>query len=95
MRYIHHALVIALSLSITSLALARQPPALVEQQRAADSATQSSAGYRDITWRFGVVASRAPQVLRASGGYRDIHHRFGRASGLPTHASAATTWRWR
>jgi hypothetical protein len=95
MRHIHHPLVIALGLSITSLALARQPPALVEQQRAADSATQSSAGYRDITWRFGVVASRTPQVLRASGGYRDIHHRFRGGSVLPAHASAAPASRWR
>jgi hypothetical protein len=69
-------LTVAFGVSISSLAFARNPPALVQQQEAAAHATQSSNGYRDITSRFGAVPARSPEVMRAAGGYRDIHYRF-------------------
>ena len=96
MRSVHQALVIAFGLSLSALALARNPPALVKQQESAAHATRASAGYRDINWRFGVVPARAPEVMRAAGGYRDINYRFGRASRAPMQtASASTPARWR
>jgi hypothetical protein len=96
-RSIHQALVIAFGLSLSGLAFARNPPALVkQQQQAAAHATRASGGYRDINWRFGIVPARTPEVMRAAGGYRDIHVRFGGPARLPTHAaSASTTSRWR
>jgi hypothetical protein len=93
-RALHQALVIAFSLSVSGLAFARQPPALVKRQAAAAHATRASAGYRDLNWRFGAVAARSPKVMLASGGYRDMYYRFGRASQLPTHAAVASA-RWR
>ena len=95
-RSIHQALLIAFGLSLSSLAFARNPPALVKQQQAASHATRASAGYRDINWRFGIVPARKPEVMRATGGYRDINYRFGGTSRVPTQAaSAAKTSRWR
>lgn len=95
-RSIQQALVIAFSLSLSGFAFARNPPALVAQQRAAAHATRESAGYRDLNWRFGSVAARTPEVMRAAGGYRDIHHRFGRASRVPPRAaSVSSASRWR
>ena len=94
-RTIGQALVIAFSLSLSGLALARNPPALVSQQRAAAHATEASGGYRDINWRFGVVAARSPEVMRAAGGYRDIYYRFGHAKPRVAQAAASTTSRWR
>ncbi len=88
-------LTVAFGVSLSSTALARNPPALVEQQQAAAHATQSSGGYRDITARFGAVPARSPEVMRASGGYRDIHHRFGAAPSAPQTASASTSPRLR
>jgi len=93
-RAIDQALVIAFSLSVSGLAFARNPPALLKRQEAAAHATRVSAGYRDINWRFGTVAARSPRVMLASGGYRDMYHRFGRAPQLPTHAALASA-RWR
>jgi hypothetical protein len=93
---IRQALVIAFGLSFSGAAFARNPPALVKEQRAAAQAGLASSGYRDINWRFGSVPSRSPEVVRAAGGYRDIHHRFGSVSRVPTHAaSTSTTSRWR
>ena len=87
---IRHFLVVAFGMSISSLAFARQPPALVKQQQAAADATQTSGGYRDLTWRFGSVAARSPMVMRAAGGYRDMHDRF--PSVAPgSHESASTS----
>lgn len=95
-RSIHQVLAIAFALSFSGLALARNPPVLVKRQQAAAHATQGSGGYRDINWRFGNVAARTPEVMRADGGYRDIRYRFGIASPRPTHAaSAARVSRWR
>lgn len=57
---------------------------------------REGAGYRDINWRFGIVAARTPAVMRTAGGYRDIHHRFGRMSQLPSRAaSRSATSRFR
>jgi len=96
MRSIHQAVVIAFGLSVSGLALARNPPALVKQQQAAAHATRASAGYRDINWRFGIVPARTPEVMRAARGYRDINYRFGGRLRVPTQvASASATSRWR
>jgi hypothetical protein len=90
------ALVVAFSLSVSSVAFARNPPSLVKQQQASAHATQSGGGYRDINWRFGVVPARSPEVMRAAGGYRDINYRFPSATLKPTEtASAAAPARWR
>lgn len=95
-RSIHQAVIIAFGLSLSGLALARNPPALVKQQAAVESGASASRGYRDINWRFGIVPERAPGVLRVVGGYRDIQVRFGRAARLPTHVtSASMRARWR
>lgn len=95
-RTIRQALTVGFGLTLSSIAFARNPPSLVKQQEAAASSTRESAGYRDMSSRFGSVAARTPQVMRADGGYRDINHRFGRASHQATHAaSASTTSRWR
>ena len=91
-------LLVAFGLSLSSLALARNPPALVKQQQAAVHAVQSGGGYRDITWRFGSVAARTPEVMRASGGYRDIHYRFAGTTlrgATHTASTASTPARWR
>ena len=96
MRSIHQAIVIAFGLSVSGLAFARNPPALVKQQAAAAHATRASGGYRDINWRFGIVPARTPEVMRAAGGYRDINYRFGGTSRVPAQvASTSTTSRWR
>ena len=96
-RSFRQILVVAFGLSLSSLAFARNPPSLVKQQQAAANATQSSGGYRDITWRFGVVPARSPQVMRAAGGYRDIHYRFPGSSDPQAVQTASTTTRahWR
>lgn len=89
-RSIRQVLVVAFGVSLSSLALARTPPALVAQQRAAAHAIESSGGYRDMNLRFGSVAERAPATRLASGGYRDIHYRFqavSEASSARTSAS--------
>ena len=75
-RHLGQFAVITFAVSLSSLAFARNPPALVKQQQAAVHATQSSGGYRDINRRFGDVPGRTPTVTRATGGYRDIHYRF-------------------
>ena len=94
-RSLGQIMVVAFSLSLSGLAFARNPPALVERQQAAAHATQSSAGYRDLNARFGSVPARAPEVMRAAGGYRDIHYRFGFGPGADRTASSATPSRWR
>ncbi len=95
-RSLGQIMVVAFGVSLSSLAFARNPPALVKQQRASAHATQSSAGYRDINARFGTVPARAPEVMRAAGGYRDIHYRFGVAPGSERSAASATPpSRWR
>ncbi len=75
-RSVRQVLIVALGVFSSSIAFARNPPALVKQQQAAEHATQSSGGYRDIDARFGDAAARSPELMRMSGGYRDIHHRF-------------------
>ena len=79
MRSFQKFVIVALGLSLSGLAFAHSPPALVKQQQASAHATQSGGGYRDVNWRFGSVPARTPSVMRAAGGYRDIHWRFGRS----------------
>lgn len=79
-RSIRQVLVVAFGLSLSSLALARTPAPLAAQQRAAASATQEGGGYRDMNYRFGAIAERAPETAKVSGGYRDIHARFAHVS---------------
>lgn len=81
-------LTVAFGISLSSAALARNPPALVKAQRAAARATETSGGYRDINARFGAVPARTPEVVRAAGGYRDIHSRF---SGVTASEIASAT----
>jgi hypothetical protein len=76
MRPLRQLLVVAFAVSLSSLAFARSPAALVRQQQAGAHATQTSHGYRDLNWRFGVVGARSPEVMRAAGGYRDVNYRF-------------------
>ncbi len=96
-RSFRHVVIVALGVFSSSIAFARNPPALVKQQQAAAHATQSGGGYRDIGWRFGVVPARSPQVVRAAGGYRDINYRFpGTATLQPARtASNAAAAHWR
>jgi hypothetical protein len=75
-RSVRQVLIVALGVFSSSLAFARNPPALVKQQQAAAHATKSGGGYRDINSRFGEVPARSPQLMSASGGYRDMNHRF-------------------
>ncbi len=75
-RSIRQLLIIAVGLSVSGAAFARNPPALVKQQQAAATSTQTGSGYRDLNTRFGTVGARSPEVMRAAGGYRDIHYRF-------------------
>lgn len=86
-RAIPQVLVVAFGISVSSGALARNPPALVAEQQAAAHATQTSGGYRDMNRRFGSVAERTPSVMTASGGYRDIHSRFQNVA--PAHETAS------
>jgi hypothetical protein len=88
-------LTVAFGVSLSSLAFARNPPALVEQQQRAEQATQSGGGYRDINWRFGSVPARSPQVVHAAGGYRDMRARFGDAPSAGETAARSTPSRWR
>jgi hypothetical protein len=63
---------LAFSLTLTGTAFARNPPALLEAQRA-DESLPSSAGYRDAYARgSGAIDSRG----YAGGGYRDSVARF-------------------
>ena len=79
-RPLRQVLVVAFGLSVSGLAFARNPPALVKEQQAAAqssaAAAKTSGGYRDLNTRFGVVPARSPQLMSASGGYRDIHVRL-------------------
>jgi hypothetical protein len=88
-------LTVAFGVSLSSVALARNPPALVQQQQAAANATKSSGGYRDITARFGSVPARSPEVMRSAGGYRDIHYRFGAGHFDSQTASTNSSSRFR
>jgi hypothetical protein len=94
-RSFRQILVVAFGVSLSSLAFARNPPALVKQQAAAEHATQTSGGYRDITARFGAVPLRTPEVMRAAGGYRDMHYRFGitPSAGQTASTGAASSFR--
>ncbi len=96
-RSFRQILIVALGVFSSSIAFARNPPALVKQQQAAAHATQSGGGYRDITWRFGNIPARSPQAVRQAGGYRDINYRFpGNSAFQPTQtASNAPPARWR
>lgn len=94
-RSIRQVLVVAFGVSLSGLAFARTPPALVAQQAAAAHATQSGAGYRDMDQRFGSVAERAPATELASRGYRDIHYRFQAASEARKVASAESSASYR
>ena len=75
-RSVRQVLIVAFGMFSSSLAFARNPPALVKLQQASEHATKSGGGYRDINSRFGNVPARAPQLMSASGGYRDMYHRF-------------------
>jgi hypothetical protein len=75
-RSVRQVLIVALGVFSSSIAFARNPPALVEQQKASEHARESGGGYRDINLRYGNVPARSPQLLSASGGYRDMNHRF-------------------
>jgi hypothetical protein len=86
-RSFRQILIVAVGLSVSGAAFARNPPALVKQQQAAANVTQTGSGYRDINARFGTVGARSPEVVRAAGGYRDIHYRF--ASIKPAGHSVA------
>jgi len=95
-RSIRQILVVAFGVTLSGIALARNPPALVRQQEAAANATRTSGGYRDINVRFGAIALRSPQVMRAAGGYRDMNYRFpGGSLGAMQMASTSTQSRWR
>jgi len=95
-RSIRQILVVAFGITLSGIALARNPPALVRQQEAATLATRSSAGYRDMNVRFGAIGLRSPQVLRAAGGYRDMNYRFpGGSLSSVQMASTSTPSRWR
>ena len=79
-RPLRQVLVVAFGLSVSGLAFARNPPALVKQQQAASHASgdaaKASGGYRDLNTRFGIVPARTPRSMSASGGYRDMHVRL-------------------
>lgn len=95
-RSVRQILVIALGVFSSSIAFARNPPALLKQQQASAHATQSGGGYRDINWRFGNVPARSPRLMTASGGYRDINYRFPSGALAPTRTasnSASSHWR--
>ncbi|HXK16915.1 MAG TPA: hypothetical protein VNG33_03905 [Polyangiaceae bacterium] len=95
-RSIRQILIVAFGVTLSGIALARNPPALVQQQQAAAHATRASGGYRDINVRFGAVALRSPRVMRAAGGYRDMNYRFpGGSLGPAQMASTSTSSRWR
>lgn len=94
-RSIRQISVVAFAVSLSSLAFARNPPALVQQQQAAEHATQSGGGYRDINHRFGAVAERTPATRSASRGYRDINYRFQSSSAGRETASSQTPSRFR
>jgi hypothetical protein len=95
-RSFRQILIVAFAVFLSSLAFARNPPALVKQQQAAANATQTSGGYRDVNWRFGIVPARSPEVMRAAGGYRDINYRFPGASLTARQtASKSVPSRWR
>lgn len=94
-RSIGQFLIVAFGVSLSSLAFARNPPALVKQQQAAAYATQGGAGYRDMTWRFGSVPARTPEVMRAAGGYRDINYRFGVSERVEQTAARSATSAYR
>jgi hypothetical protein len=88
-------LTVAFGVSLSSMAFARNPPALVKQQQAAAQASDGGAGYRDINSRFGSIPARTPEVMRAAGGYRDMHQRFGAAPQHDETASQSVPSRWR
>lgn len=75
-RSIRQVLVVAFGLSLSSVALARNPPALVKQQEAAAHAVKTSNGYRDMNVRFATAKAQAPTELREAGGYRGMNVRF-------------------
>ncbi len=66
-------LIVTLSLGATSLAFARNPPALVTSQ-ASSGHVVSGGGYRDSLARLS--ESRDGAVVRSSSGYRDALTRF-------------------
>ena len=77
-KVVSRSLISAFVLSITGLAAARQPPALVRAQAATAYAVacqgalpESGAGYRDIVAR-GHSATPTFAVAEAGAGYRDI-----------------------
>jgi hypothetical protein len=65
--------VLGLSLATTSVAFARNPPALVRAQGSQDRAVATS-GYRESLARIGKPEARAE--ARQSPGYRDSLRRF-------------------
>lgn len=93
MRSFQKLVIIALGLTASSAALAHSPPSLVQQQRAAETATRSAPGYRDITWRFGSVSSASTN----SAGYRDLNWRFAviGAQHMQMASASRTPKRWR
>lgn len=80
-KIVARSLMSAFVLSITGLAAARQPPALVRAQAATeyavacqDARPAASAGYRDVLARTH-TATPSAAVAKAGAGYRDIHAR--------------------
>ena len=69
--------------SSSSLAFARQPPAVLQAQERADNALCQGApvvagsGYRDMRVRFGGPRVESIAAVRTGAGYRDALVRFG------------------
>src|SRR5690349_3237989 len=89
---IHRSLITAFVLSIGGVAFARQPPALIKAQQAAEHAAvcegraQPGAGYRDAMVRFAAPAQASPTQVAKAAGYRDSVKRFGSAFATPEFA---------
>ena len=69
---VHSFVIVASLLASTSVAFARNPPALAQARQSQGSATAAS-NYRDSSVRFGAAGARDAQ--RAAG-YRDSLTRF-------------------
>ncbi|HEY8946569.1 MAG TPA: hypothetical protein VIM73_20095 [Polyangiaceae bacterium] len=80
-RYVRSSLAASLTLCITTLAAARQPPSLVSFQSKQDAArctglAVSGAGYRDSVARFGASDTKTRRHGARATGYRDMLIRF-------------------
>ncbi len=101
----HRSLAATFVLSIAGLAFARQPPALVQAQAAAERAAVCNSaqvaperGYRDSLVRFGTNSAPAPTQVAASGvGYRgrfEAERAPLLACNTPPHAPRLTASAW-